>query len=207
MSIALSENMSIASSSSVDFDTAEELRPRKRVRFNETSHLFVYSGGSPSDDSHYTARERRRMQRKDIQRALLIRSAVARSKQSIDAEKLILLHDKLIGIEQLVLRGPGEIAADRREHAASVLGYMADQVAAGVGGTGECDPAGLGPCSPVSPRHYAEARRRAALVEESCDRDRRSEGAVRLKGGDAPNHAPLATNLKARASTRAAVAA
>lgn len=195
----------ITSSSPVDFGTVDddEARPRKRVRFSESSYLFVYSGAPPSDDSHYTARERSRLKKKNTQRALLARSAVAGSNQSIDAEKLILLCDKLIGIEQLVLRGPEGMAADRREHVASVLRH----VAAGAGGAGECDPAGLGPCSPVSPRHYAEARRRAALLEASCDRDRRSEGAVGPKGGSAPHHALLAPKSTARAITRTAVAA
>lgn len=195
----------ITSSSPVDFGTVDddEARPRKRVRFSESSYLFVYSGAPPSDDSHYTARERSRLKKKNTQRALLARSAVAGSNQSIDAEKLILLCDKLIGIEQLVLRGPEGMAADRREHVASVLRH----VAAGAGGAGECDPAGLGPCSPVSPRHYAEARRRAALLEASCDRDRRNEGTVCLKGSSAPNHALLAPKSTARAITRTAVAA
>jgi len=202
MSIAPLENMSIESSAPVDL-----ARPRKRVRFHETSHLFVYSGAPPSSDgSHYTKRERIRMQKKDAQRALLIRSAVARSKPSIDPEKLILLNDKLIGLEQLILRGPERIVADRREHVASVLGSMADHVDAGAGDAGECDPAGTGPCSPVSPRHCAEARRRAALLEESCDRDRRIEDAVLLKGGNAPYRALIAPE-PTRVSTRAAVAA
>ena len=196
----------MASSTSVNFGTDEEARPRKRVGFHERSYLFVYNGGGPpSDDCHYTARERRLMQKKDVQRALLIRSAVARSKKSMDFEKLILLNDKLIGIENLVLRGPERIAADRREHVESVLGFMADQVAS-IGDAGECDRPALGPCSPVSPRQYAEARRRAALLEESCDRDRRMEGAVLLKGGNEPYRA-LVVPKTIRVSTRTAVAA